>query len=714
METKKSKVFTRKVIALFVAVLMAATSFTGVLTAYATKSLGYHDDDLYANAVAWVEASSDQTCEALLDSVDDLLGGLNLDLSTLAGGILGTGDHVQFAVAGLSLNGYIDNLDGVIDLLIQVRGILNNNLAQSLLGDLKYLDTDAINAMNTYSTAAADVTSKCGKSYRAKLDAKQIIIYVLQFLHDNMNGGNTVLHKFVQGNLSIGSLIEGIIKGDIYTLLQGLIGAPDGWKDDPVYNILKALLINNLDCYPDKNAALSGSWNFDTQAFETILPYYLNKLSFNITYPNYVNYDTEGYGVTYPDENGEEVVQTGWGNDTSVRRYKEMKAYMDSQGVTLAQAKAHFEQTKGWDSKLAYSTEEGYEGNVLVTQYDGKQLTISRSQSLYTLGLVHVNYNGGETWEGSVGSNYDNAYFYWAVENLGDWDYSDWTSNYASANVNAWATDVYDDYGCASKDDFLAKVKMVLTYDRQALNKNYNWRDIDSTKLFNEIRFSPLAAAYFNIQTGPLNLYFEQTGTSSVNDFINSKIDFSTMRFNSYTGLIDVINDVAVAAMGDLFPNESHVGEQTGKTTWTHTSLTGNYAMVTTGSGKTNAQIVETLMSNAAKVFQFAADATDANILNPYYHAQGSKPAITEQNFMDAAIPFAISALKNWNITASIHNEEWDKVKDIEGLAIVGLKEYLGYLFPDRNYEQKGLWTYDNDGFIVAPSGKTLFDSDGS
>lgn len=728
METKKSKVFTRKVIALFMAVLMAAASFTGALTAYATKSLNYHDDALYANAVAWVEASSDQTCEALLDTVDDLLSGLNLDLSTLAGGILGTGDHVTFAVAGLSLNGYIDNLDGVIDLLLQVKDLLGNGLVQGMLGDIKNLNTNAIGDLNSYSTAAADVTSKCGKSYRAKLDAKQIIIEVLQFLHDNMNGGNTVLHKFVQGDLSIGSLIEGIIKGDIYSLLQDLIGAPDGWKSDPVYNILKALLVNNLDCYPNKQSALSGSWNFDTQAFETILPYYLNKLSFNITYPNYVNYDEEGFGTTVTDEEtGEEKLVTGWANDTSVRRYNEMKDYMDKNGVTFAAAQAHFASTKGWDAKLAYNTEEGYEGNVLVTQYDGKQITVSRSQSVYTivwnvlptvwktaleptLGLVHVNYNGGEKWEGSVGSNYDNAYFYWAVENLGDWDYTDWTSNYSSANVNAWAADVFDDYGCADAADFLDKVKMVLTYDRQALNQHYNWRDIDSTKLFNEIRFSPLAAAYFNIQTGPLNLYFEQTGTTSINAFINSKIDFSTMRFNSYTGIIDVFNDLAVAAMGDLFPNNANVGEQTGKTTWTHTALTGDYAMTTTGSGKTNAQIVETLMGNAAKVFQFAADATDANILNPYYHTQNGKPAITEANFLDAAIPFAISALKNWNITASIHNEEWDKVKDLEGLAIVGLKEYLGYLFPDRDYEEKGLWTYDQDGFIVAASGKTLFD----
>ena len=70
---KKSKIFARKIISVILAVLMAASTFTGVLTAYAKSTDDNHDSKLAANFMAWAETTDNQTAEALLDWVDGIL-----------------------------------------------------------------------------------------------------------------------------------------------------------------------------------------------------------------------------------------------------------------------------------------------------------------------------------------------------------------------------------------------------------------------------------------------------------------------------------------------------------------------------------------------------------------------------------------------------------------------------------------------------------------
>ena len=70
---KKSKTFARKIVAIVLAVLMAMSTFTGVLTVYAKSTDDGHDSNLAANFMTWAETTDNQTCEALLDWVDDTL-----------------------------------------------------------------------------------------------------------------------------------------------------------------------------------------------------------------------------------------------------------------------------------------------------------------------------------------------------------------------------------------------------------------------------------------------------------------------------------------------------------------------------------------------------------------------------------------------------------------------------------------------------------------
>lgn len=77
MKTK----FGKKLLALFLAVVMSLTAFSGVLTAQAATDPDYHDKNIAANVLGWVELQDEQTCAALLDYLDEVLGGLDIEVS---------------------------------------------------------------------------------------------------------------------------------------------------------------------------------------------------------------------------------------------------------------------------------------------------------------------------------------------------------------------------------------------------------------------------------------------------------------------------------------------------------------------------------------------------------------------------------------------------------------------------------------------------------
>lgn len=75
MKTKAKK-FSHKLLALFMAVLMAASCFTGALTVYAdtmSSEKTYADDSIEYNDLAWAILSDEQVATALLDYADLML-----------------------------------------------------------------------------------------------------------------------------------------------------------------------------------------------------------------------------------------------------------------------------------------------------------------------------------------------------------------------------------------------------------------------------------------------------------------------------------------------------------------------------------------------------------------------------------------------------------------------------------------------------------------
>lgn len=142
----RSKTFARKLIALFLAVIMACSCFTGAVTAFAASSDDYHDDNLAANFMAWAETTDDQTAEALLDwadlYLDDLILSLGLNSDMLSG------DHLKIyykiATVEINIDGYLDSVDGILNIIQQAYSLVNQYKG-IIGGDVKNVDLSAIN-----------------------------------------------------------------------------------------------------------------------------------------------------------------------------------------------------------------------------------------------------------------------------------------------------------------------------------------------------------------------------------------------------------------------------------------------------------------------------------------------------------------------------------------------------------------------------------------
>ena len=789
METKKSKVFTKKLISLFLAVVMAVTSLFGVaFSAQAYQKGGYNDTNVKSNLIAWVDATDDQTLEALLDYLDDFLANMDWDNANETTGAIDIDSAIPSALKSfialsvdighlphvkvqaktkgiassvgldVTIEGDVNSIDGIIDTLFSLReailGSTGIKAKASSIANIAGFDLSVIGNINfdvfgnyyhnTINNGAAGYKASDG-SYRTNNSAKFIIKGLLKWLlNDNYNNGtsSSLVRNLLYGSFELLPGKRDTI--DIYGMLEGLLGM-ENWEKDSnglakyqlgsgiVYNFLKVLIMKNVPIYGDDitvHEKEESSFIYDSEAYK-IANYFLQKISFEITYPERVDFGTENnnYGI----KDGDGDVITGYREDSSERRYAQaVKA--GKFNTSTGRIDSAYATAQGWDPNLIYSQESGYEGNVLVAQYNGMTtFSVSSTDTVHsivmralpliwktalrdTIQLLHVNYDGHD----EHGTNFDNSYYYWVSDNYG-WSRSNVDSNYTQAKVSAYMNAKYQDYGFSSAAAFEEYVAYTLTYkeSRAAKNKYYNWRDIDASILFNELRYSPLADKYFDIQTGPCNLYFSQLGAPSIITFFDTL--FADSNYSSFT-LIGKIDDALVAAMSDIFPTSSNIGmtvydDQTGE--YSVNSLT--LPALSTSSSETVSDVVSTLISDAGLVFQYAADSTDANMLNHYYAIHGTNVTITEANIEEAIIPFAISALKHWDITASIHNSDWDKVCDIESGAVVALQEYLAHTYPDRDYSQYwdlatenvvvGGETVATYKHIVAKSGENLLDN---
>lgn len=636
------------------------------------------------------------------------------------------------------VSGYADSVDGIIDLLCQLyKNVINNsdltlNLLVTTIDFLQIAGGDQVARLRTslsmlgtiyttssnntgyYQSESTDIV-RCGKSWRKAMGAKKVMKMIAQILDalGQDNNANNLLYTALSGTLSLGALNDTVglyyKPGDDKTAQEarddGVIGglvtgaqAPiwDGYETNGyiLYNGLAAWVINNelptandgekvhygydeagnkLFTLPSSGALTSGTykyyggssaaaWKYDKVIFDCISQYLLQDIVIDVTYPEYVQ-----------NEAGE------WVHDSSMARYKRDGSKYDSNLKLNKDGKVYLFRY-GSDTLWLKDTDNLYSFAMSALKIAWK--TVLKP----TLHLLQINYNGHEG--DGKGTNFDNAFLKWYIENKATGTVRSFPATaYTDGSVDEWAAAVYADYGAADAAEFLENVKNTYDYDdaRTAKNDAYNWRDVEVTSLFNMVRYSPLADKYFNVRTGPANLYFLQTGTANIDAFM----DAVAAGTKTYAGIPEALNDFLIEVVKDVFPNSANVGYNNAES--------GDYENIAAPTGFTASSTfnANTIMNNIYKVLEYVANTTDADLLNPYYAANnitynGSTVNLTKANIEEALIPFGIAVLKQWDLTAVIHDSTWDKVSDLESGAVVALQEYLGYLFPDRDYSS--LW----------------------
>lgn len=695
MKTKAKK-FSNKLLALFLAVVMALTCFTGVLTAYAESKPNLHDENVEYNELAWNVLSDEQIATAVLDYADEMLPALAALEPTIADMINGS-------------KGYTTLYDGPLGISLRIRWDINN---RQVIGTLKTGISASDLIKITVKLGSVDELLETLQSVNAFLTDKGLVQTILNSVDLGMitdlnftsiadiNRQNTSSCDIIRavfgliynnndllfGNLLRGELSLGVIPLDVYGLLGGFLGvSADDAKANFAYNIVKSLLFNYTEWFTDEEElAYNGggtlvledgtektvaakTFVFDEVLLEKMTTELLDKISVLVTYPD--------------------------GTSSATRRAA-IEEKMASDNLSFEAAAAAL----GYDSKLVYSTEKGMENNILLFAYGDEMIKLEKTDSLFSFGyqalkmawntvlkdtvkLIHVNYSVDR----GHGTNFDNAYYYWAEKNL-DWDHNNLEAMYSETNVKAWAEAVYKEYDAESVDEFLGWVKHNFEHDRTvAEGAEGIWSDIDSSTLFNKLRYSPLADYYFNMQTGPINLYFMQTGTDNLDKFF-------AQDYAKYSSLVSGFNDCLVAAVKDIFVDRDNiyvdaVGDT--KLPTMDTTLKNNVDPYTTVDDYAAKQISSILVNNALKIVQYVADTTDKNILNGFYKNGGT--TLTEANLEKAMIPLLVSCIGNVNLGAGrldaiIHPSDWNACQDAEAVAFVALREYLSYILPQKDY----------------------------
>ncbi len=703
----KVKKFSHKLLALFMAIVMLLTCFSGALTAFAANSnqTKYVDGDVEYNTLAWNVLSDEQLATAILDYADSMLpmlkemeGTIHNMLDGMSVSVLKIShsmDKRQITVKALGITLAtvtlkLGSVDELLETINSVQGVLSGglmNTAQNLgidLGAVFDLDLSAVGGKQTNGS------KEFPNMRRSNTSSCDIVRGVLGMIYDN---NDTLFGRILRGEFSLG-VVDGAF--NVYDLLGNMVGlTADEVKANPVYNVAQSMLFNYTEWFTAEEIAAykngTKEFKYDEVLLDKMTVELLDRISAQITY----------------DERQ---------HDSSSSRYEEIKAVMDSTGKTYAQAAVQL----GYDPNLIYTdefeTSDGLYQNILLFAYgapdekglptkDTQLLRLESSDSLFNFGykaldfawktalkdtikLLHVNNNVDR----GHGSNFDNEYFYWMNEQ-GGWNKTDIASNYTMDKVNAWAADTYEAYGAADAAEFLGWVKHNYEFDRTiAEDAKGNWQDIDATTLFNKLRYSPLADYAFDMQTGPINLYFMQTGTPALDAFFGTE-------YAGYSSMVAGFNDCLVAAVADLFPNRDNIYvNEKGDTDRPEMQKTYNIPTINASSV---AAIAKTLVDNALLMVQYVADTTDQNILGGF-----TGGTLSESNLEEAMIPLLIACVGQVQLNSDgklnqiIHTEDWDACKDAEGVAYLALTEYLSYVMPNKDYS--ALISYDANGKIVA------------
>lgn len=254
----KSHSFSKKLLSLFLAVIMALSCCTAAFSAFAASS--NTENELYEaqnqyDSLGWIKTTDEQKLSAVLDYLDGILAKS------------GTKQVIDIKVAKInvdmtSVNGLLATVDSVDSALGGLGGLLG--------GDVKKINLKGVHK------GYAESGNKGALMTRENSTSVEIVRGLLNVVYMNTNsysakpgnfGGGNVIQSVLNGTLDIGGLqgiVESILGGPIYNVIAGALGLPNGWEKNAVNNILLSMLKTNLaDGLAVKNPEISNTLKTD-------------------------------------------------------------------------------------------------------------------------------------------------------------------------------------------------------------------------------------------------------------------------------------------------------------------------------------------------------------------------------------------------------------------------------------------------------------------
>lgn len=638
----KSKSFSKKLLSLLLAALMALSCFTGALSAYAagmSADSEYTDNYLKSNFLGWVETTDEQTLTALLDWVDGILAD---NCSTIKG-------ELNVYVAKIKYD--LTSINGALSTVNNVRELLNNTTVKAVLGgDAKNINLGGC-LKNYANTGREDVVMT-----RENSTSKDIIRGIANIIYMNTNdsaksknnssnikAGGTVIQQFINGNFSMGNTLDGIVKkaigGTIYEVLGNALGMPAGYEKN---------LANNVVAYMLKSKVADD----------------LQKDNVNN------NLDTSTSTYYFKDSNGNALSFEQWAADAINKGVLYTLIGLDENYI-FSKDSANNDYFSLDLSKTAY--EQFYDAFQPIYKHTLVPLigTISVAHSFVTdFTKMYYNYvTADKAWVAPTTQSQIDSY--WTTEKLDAWIAADINTiaSYLDGikeTVDGVETQRFPGLGTrdAITDQFTATcsaddVKAIMQQLFTELNEGRNETEIDPVNLFNKVLYSPIAATW-GIQTGVLNLNIKDTyfgGFKNIYDF--SVIPENGSVANNVYGLVKSI-------LSYLFPTFNN---------WAPASATQDVD-----------GIVTEFVQSALNLIKFVADSSSSAILADFYAANGADAVLTESNIESAILPLIKMLLNQIGMAKQIHQETWDKCDDVDGIIYVCLEEYLKYVLPDNDY----------------------------
>lgn len=639
----KSNSFSKKLISLFLAVIMALSCFTGAMSAFAYNSAdtkdSLYDGNLAYNFLGWVETTDEQTLSALLDWADDMLGD---NLGTMKGTL-----NVYVA----SVNYDLSSINGIFSTINSARELLNNSTVNLVLGgDAKNINLGA--CLKGYAATGSGNTVIT----RENSTSKEILQAIINILYMNTNdyaknsnnadckAGGTVLQQFINGNFSLGNTLDGIVSSalgnSLYGLIGSLLGMPSGYEKNLANNIVAQL----LKVYVADDLVKDGVNNDLNTSGET---YYFQKNGAQQSFEEWA-FDAINNGVldTLIGVDGEYIYKdSGFELNVGDKAIDDLyTAFIPVFQHTLLPLFS----TISVDHNFVNTFTKLYYNYVTTQANYTAPTTQAQIDAYWTKTAV-------ENW---IAADYETIAQYLAgFQENGEYVYPDIAERDESGNVVSVTTTA-------------AEIEQIMIDLFNGLDRNED--EIDATQLFKKVLYSPVAEA-LGCQTGVLNLNIKDTYFGNYYKVFDMSVlpAGGSVQNNLYGFLKELLSS--------MFPTFDN---------WAPASATQDV------NG-----IVTEFVNSAFNLLQFVGDATSAAIFRDFYAANGSDATLSEDNVESAMIPFVKAAIGQIYMIQHIHQDTWDACADFESLLYVCLAEYLKYSLPE--YDYSCLVSYDENGKLV-------------